>query len=260
MIRKDTQHLIKGTVASAELCTRIAKISKGVCLFGFSRGKDSVGAWLWLRKFFDRVIPFHCASIPHVSFVDRSLAYYEKAFETKIERCMSGDVLYMMQQLVLQPGGDEAELKASAKRRPGMWSKYGNNEVSAVIKEKYSLPQETYTAYGISMWDSVFRRLRMTKKGGGVREDAGYRESTKTFFPCFDWHTKDIIRAIELSGLRLPDDYLLANRTIANALDVKHLVRLKQQFPEDYKRVETVFPFVGAHIARNEFRKMKARA
>jgi len=255
-VRMDTHHLIRGTPASVRNCERIAARSNGVCLLGFSRGKDSVAAWLWLRRFFHTIVPFHCASVPHLGFVDRSLAYYEKEFGTKIERCLSGDTLHMMHQLVFQPGGDEKKIEAMVKKNPRMWSHYGNNEVAAAIKIKRGLPPETYTAYGISMWDSVFRRLRMTQKGGGIKEDAGYRDSTFSFFPCFDWHTHDIMRAIELSGLRLPDDYVMANRTVANGIDAKHLVRMKRLFREDFERTKAMFPFLEAHVARNEFRKL----
>jgi hypothetical protein len=258
-MRKDTHLLIRGTPGSIRVCQRIAEKSKGVCLLGFSRGKDSICAWLWLRRFFHTIIPFHCASIPHLSFVDQSLAYYEKEFETKIERCMSGDIYYLMLQLVMQPASDEQRFDAMKKECPGRWSKYGNNEVATVIKQKHNLPPETYTAYGISMWDSLFRRLRMTEKGGGVKEDAGYRDSTFSFFPCFDWRTNDVIRAVELAGLRLPDDYQLANRTIANGLDAKHLVRMKRLYPKDHERVKALFPFIEAGVARTEFRKMHAR-
>lgn len=256
-MRTDTQHLIRGTLGSTRVCEMIAKMSNGTCLLGFSRGKDSICAWIWLRRFFHTIVPFHCASIPHLSFVDRSLAYYEREFGTKIERCLSGDMAWMMYQLVLQPGGDEQTFIKMEKEHPGAWSKYGNNEVATMVKQKLGLPPETYTAYGISMYDSVFRRLRMTKKGGGKKEDAGYRHSTFSFFPCHDWHPKDVYRAIELCGLRLPDDYLLANRTIANTLDVKHLDRLRRLFPKDFQRVKAMFPFIEAHIARNEFRKRR---
>ena len=59
------------------LCKEIANKSKGVCFLGFSHGKDSVLAFLQLSRYFKRIIPFHCASVPHLKFVDAILDYYE---------------------------------------------------------------------------------------------------------------------------------------------------------------------------------------
>ena len=80
---------VVGTEASRRLCEEISSMTGGRCLLGFSRGKDSIAAWLYLRGFFSEVIPFHCSSIPHLSFVDESLDYYEDVFKTKIIWCIS---------------------------------------------------------------------------------------------------------------------------------------------------------------------------
>lgn len=254
---RDVSKLLRGTPGSIRVCEFISQRSGGVCLFGFSRGKDSLGAWLWLRKFFSRIIPFHCASVPHLSFVDAALDYYEKQFNTKIERCLSGDIQFLIQQLCFQPIGDEKAIEKLKLKR------YGNNEVAAALKVKYKLPESTYTAYGISMHDSLFRRVRMQKAGSkeipgfGVIDNAAYRESTYTFLPCYDWKTADILHAVELAGLRLPDDYKMANRTIANGIDTKHLERLPHLFPQDMRRIEAMFPFIRVYEARNEFRRRR---
>ena len=78
------------TLPSRELCERISKESDGVTFLGFSRGKDSIAAWIYLKRFFKRIIPFHCASVPHLKFVDDSLEYYEDFFATKVHRFLDG--------------------------------------------------------------------------------------------------------------------------------------------------------------------------
>ena len=40
---------IVGTERTEKLCREIAQRSDGVCTLGFSRGKDSVAAFLWVR-------------------------------------------------------------------------------------------------------------------------------------------------------------------------------------------------------------------
>ena len=54
-------------------------------LLSFS-GKDSLAAWLFLvERGFD-VIPYFCYVVPHLSYDDEVLDYYEKFFKTKIYR------------------------------------------------------------------------------------------------------------------------------------------------------------------------------
>lgn len=265
-MRTDTQHLIKGTPGSIALCERMTKRTNGTIIFGFSRGKDAVCAWLWLRRFFHTIIPFHIATIPHLSFVDRSLAYYEDVFQTKIIRFVSGDSRWLMHNLLFQPGGDEKRILEvnRAVYRPTDTKRYDNNDLTNVVRGMYetehgkTMPDGGWVAFGISAYDSLFRRLRMTEKGGGLKKDAGIRESTKVFFPCYDWHTTDVVRAIELSGIRLPDDYTMSNRTVAT-IDCGNLARMKRTHYKDFLRVRSFFPFIEAHIARNEFRKMRQK-
>src|SRR3990167_4062289 len=100
------------TPESRRLCETISAETDGVCILGFSRGKDSVDAWLHLRRFFKRVIPFHCASVPHLRWVDDSLAYYENYFRTPIYRYMHERAVHAIGVLVWQPPGMEEEIDA----------------------------------------------------------------------------------------------------------------------------------------------------
>ncbi len=42
---------------SDTLCRQMAEETGGICFPSFSRGKDSIAAWLQLRRYFDRIIP-----------------------------------------------------------------------------------------------------------------------------------------------------------------------------------------------------------
>ena len=71
-------------MTSDELCRAVAARTGGTCLLAFSRGKDSVGAWLQCRRYFTRIIPFHCYLVPGLAFERASLAYYAEWFGTPI--------------------------------------------------------------------------------------------------------------------------------------------------------------------------------
>ncbi len=74
---------IEGRPSSAQLLTQLAQEGNPV-LLAFSRGKDSIAAWLALREHGVEVVPYHLYSIPGLTFVDESLKVFEDFFDTKI--------------------------------------------------------------------------------------------------------------------------------------------------------------------------------
>lgn len=88
---------------STELCEKLAEEAGGACLLAFSAGKDSVAAWLHLRKFFPRIVPFYRYLIPGLEFVDRGIRMYEDFFETKVMRVPHPSLGRMLANLVYQP-------------------------------------------------------------------------------------------------------------------------------------------------------------
>ena len=234
-----------GTEASRRLCEEISSMTGGRCLLGFSRGKDSIAAWLYLREFFNEVIPFHCSSIPHLSFVDESLNYYESVFNTKIIRCLSGEITTALSDLIYQPLEDEAEIDELE-----LWS-YDNHDIIGLLRAQYG--SELWCAFGINITDSIDRRIY-------VQKNQGRNEERKTFYPCFDWSKKQILKAIDDFGIKLPGDYKLANRSLAGLPNFRHLCRMEEVYPQDMEKIELWFPFIRAQLARNEFRREKALA
>jgi hypothetical protein len=234
-----------GTEASRRLCEQIASISGGRCFLGFSRGKDSIAAWLFLREFFDTIIPFHCASVPHLSFVDESIGYFERKFETKIYRCLGGETSTAIQNLIYQPLEDEEGIDALE------LLKYDNHDIVALLREKYGA--DVWCAFGINMSDSIDRRIY-------VKKYQGRNDGHKTFYPCFDWSKYQIMLAIDRAGIVLPGDYRLAARSLAGIPNIRHLQRMEEIYPRDMERIELWFPFIRAQLARNEFRREKFQA
>jgi hypothetical protein len=236
---------VVGTEASRRLCEEISSMTGGRCLLGFSRGKDSIAAWLYLRWFFSEVIPFHCSSIPHLSFVDESLDYYEDVFKTKIIRCLSGEITSAMADLIYQPLEDEDTIDSME-----LWE-YNNHDIINLLQKQYG--HDLWCAFGINITDSIDRRIY-------VQKNQGRNEERKTFYPCFDWSKKQIMQTVDEAGIKLPGDYRLANRSLAGLPNFRHLCRMEEVYPQDMEKIELWFPFIRAQLARNEFRREKALA
>lgn len=233
-----------GTSASDALCAAIAAESRGTCLLGFSRGKDSVAAWLQLRRFFSRVIPFHCATVPTLSFADRSLEYYESVFDTPIERYVDPEFATAVDDLVYQPCEDIPAIEAL-----DLWS-YSKHQLADCLRFKHGVPN-AWCAFGINASDSLDRRVYVLDSGG--RND-----NHRTFYPCFDWTREQILSLIDSAGIRLADDYLVSSRSLAGVPGLRNLPRMEDVFPDDFARIEAAYPFIRAALARNEFRRAHA--
>lgn len=232
-----------GTPASCRLCEEIAIASHGTCFLGFSRGKDSLCSWLFLRNFFDRIIPFHSVSVPGLGFINRSLEYYESFFKTEIIRYIEGDTLEGLRCLTFQPPHDEADIDALN------LFEIHNVKFADMLRKKFNLP-DAWCALGLSGYDSIERR-------GKCHELGGRNEGIRTFYPCFDWKATQVIDYIKKYGARIPGDYLLARRSLNDIPRYRHCKRMRVLYPEDFETVKLWFPFIEADLARNEFRLEK---
>lgn len=244
----------EGTVQSRLLCEDISRRSDGVCILGFSRGKDSIPAWIWLRQFFKTIYVYHLGPAPNVGYVQRSLEYYEREFDTPILRFIDGEVsenikLKSFQLIGNYPIIDQLNI------HPGY---YDYVAVSEVIRKKYNCPN-AWHALAVLGADNIFRRMRLMKKDaqGQLTYQAAVLEDRKTFYPTFDWSIAQNIEALEKTGICLPDDYLMTRRTVNNIPSTENIERLMEFYPEDFEKIKLQFPLIKSVWARNQFRRMK---
>lgn len=226
-----------GRVYDLEVEGRNTFIADGVLVH------NSIAAWLWMLEFFPRIIPFCVDGCPGLEFVERSLAYYEKAFGTPIERCVSQTLLAAIADLVYQPFEDE-EWIDKMDFTVGM----SNDELAETIRDKHDVGH-AWIAWGISAADSIVRRSQQKYRDGMV-------ESKRVFYPCTDWKRENVLQAINASEFKLPEDYLFANRSFVSPLNPRHLKRLREQRPDEFERIKFFYPLIEASLARNEFRTM----
>ncbi len=229
------------TNESRRLCERVAAKAGGTCLLAFSRGKDSVCAWLYLRRFFERVIPFHCASVPHLGYADEYIGYCEKFFGAKVERYMDPGALQAFAMLVYQEPGSEAGIDAM-EIKP-----FTRHDVAEDVRTKYGL-HDAYCAFGISMYDSIHRKAIIADEGA-VDDDK------RMFYPCFDWLPSQVVGYLRAHGVKLSRDYLMARRTMAAVPGYRNLRRLQEIAPDDWLTVLDMWPMIEAELARQEFRR-----
>ena len=229
------EKLIYGS--SEELCRGMAN-ECDTCVLAFSTGKDSVAAWLQLRKYFRRIIPYYCYLIPGLQFVEESLEYYEDFFQTRIFRFPHRTFWRFLEDEMFQTP-DNAMVLGDMPLLD-----YTDADLGEDIRVSGGLPEGTYTANGVRMADSPMRRI-------AIKTHGAINHNTKTFYPVYDWKKEDMLRELRQSGVKLPIDYQLFGRTF-DGLDYRFLKPLKEHFPEDYQRILEWFPLAEAEIFRRE--------
>lgn len=228
------------TETTDALCKEIAKKSKGVCFLGFSHGKDSVLAFLQLKRYFKRIIPFHCASIPNMKFVNAILDYYEYEFQTKILRLMGEDLAISMKRLVYQEPKDADACFDEF----GEVEDYNKLDILEYLRKQYNLPR-AWCAFGVNAGDSQDRRIYCNKTGGKS-------DINRTFYPTWDWPRSEIITALRESGLKLAPEYKYSKRSIGGVPCATYNKILKEHFPEDFKTLLKWYPLAELKTRREK--------
>lgn len=207
-------------------------------LLGFSRGKDSICTWLECRKHF-RVIPFYLYRIPGVSFVDESLAYYERFFGCHIYRIPHPATYRQLREMVFQPP-ERCRIIESFDL-----PQYTYEDAQGMLREHLGLGDEVFCAMGVRAADSAQRRIAINRYGA-------INEKRLQFFPVWDWDKERLLSAIVGAGVKLPVDYRLFGRSF-DGIDYRFLEPIRRYFPRDYERILRWFPLAELEILRRDY-------
>lgn len=233
---------------SDDLCRRLSEDQGGACLLAFSRGKDSLAAWIQLRRFFPRVAMFFRYQVPGgpLGFEEDSLRYFEDAMGTEIHRIPHPSLVRQMLALTFQAPENVRHVIRMALPK---WEYQQSND--AVRVREGLMGRGGYVGNGTRAVDSP-QRWRSMKVHGVCNHKA------REFYPVFDWRMDRLVDEIRASGIKLPVDYKLWGRTF-DGLDHRFLADIKERFPADYARILRWFPLAELEIFRAQMRKGVAR-
>lgn len=225
---------------SAELCERMAA-ECDTCILAFSTGKDSIAAWLQLRKYFKRIIPYYCYLVPGLEFVEESLKYYEDFFKTHIWRLPHRALFRFLRNGLFQP---PQRIIAIENMYIPTREVYNDITVGNMIRNSARLPEAAYIATGVRSADSPMRLV-------SIRSHGAISHKSKQFYPVYDWKKRDLLQAFDESGVQLPVDYHIWGRTF-DGLDYRFMKPMKEYFPHDYEKIMSWFPLLEMETFRRE--------
>lgn len=221
---------------SADIRARLAREGRPV-LLAFSRGKDSVAAWLALRSAGVEVIPVHLYRIPGIGFERESIRYFNEFFDAEIIELPHPWFYRALTGYVYQPPERCGVIDAANLRS------YTYEQLFDVVREDLGLPSDTWLCEGVRACDSAVRRLAM-RRHGPMRPGAGYKCSV-----VWDWQIADVRAAIADAGVELPVDYEWFGRSF-DGIDLRFMAPLRENAPEDYAIVKEWFPLIDLVFRR----------
>lgn len=195
-------------------------------IVGFSGGKDSIVTLDLCFRYFKRVVPFFMFLVPNLEFQEKMLRWYENKYNTEIIRIPHFEVSEFLKY--------------------GSFTLYDHDVDIVGITDTYEyIRQKTgihWIAAGERCADSIVRNA-MIKQSGSIDYKRG------RFYPIAYWKKNDVMQYIKHKKLYLsPEQKKLgfSFRSLAGS----ELAVIKENYPEDYKKILKIYPFAEAGVVR----------
>ena len=206
-------------VSCFDAIKRISAITEP-CLVGFSTGRDSVVMLDLLMKNYKGKMTFvYYYFVPNLDFKEKLLRYYESRYNIKIERRPSHITLSYM--------------------------------LGRVVKQK-AIFDDSRHEFGASWFSLGERRMESLKRRGKLAHIDGIDERNKYLYPVIDFSNNEVKSYLRMYNLPVGTEYNDGFKHDLHCVDPKGLLYIKNQWPDDYKKIIATFPRLEAGIKRLE--------
>lgn len=228
---------IGGVKPSKEIRAELAAEGRPV-LLAFSRGKDSIAAWLALREAGVEVVAYHMFQVPGLRFVDESLDYFRGWFGQAIHDIPHPSLYRWLNAATFQAPERLSVIEACQLPEPS----YG--QVIGFLLDDLGLPRDTWVCDGVRASDSPVRRMSIIRHGP-------VKPKSRKVCAVWDWQVAEVRAAIAAAGVDLPVDYEWFGRSF-DGLDARFTGPLRDHAPADFARLLEWFPLADIDLFRRE--------
>lgn len=221
-------------------------------ILSFSRGKDSIAAWLALLDDGvqpSQIHPIYYDTAPGMRFIREDLDYWEEQFEQHITVLPSPALYGMLFSFVYQPPTRTGYIEAliAAVGKPPTYQ-----ELEQLYRQGKNLPDSTPVLTGVRASDSIARSTYIKRSGP-------YSAEKKRMATIWDWTQTECYERIADAGLRLPIDYEWFKRNgrknsgrSFDGVAYQFTRGLKENAPDDYAVLKEWFPLIDLDHFRHE--------
>ncbi len=198
---------------------------------GISFGKDSLSVLDLCSKVFPKIYGYYLFRVRNISLIEDWRQYVKQRYSVDVVMIPHFDLSRCYKNGVLRPHTEQA---ASV-------PKITMKDVEVYFK---SYTGVEWLAYGWRRNDSFSRAIIM-------KQTAGYDEKNKRIFPLRSFKKSDVLEYLKDNNIPRPPSL---GREEQGGLDFhpEAIRTLKEQYPEDYKRWDTDFPFSGLQLLANQ--------
>lgn len=197
-------------------------------IVSFSGGKDSVVVLDLCMRHFRKVHAFFMYQVPGLSFQEATLRWYEQRYGIEILRVPHPELATWLRLGVFRhedygvPAINFNDVYHYVRRQTGGW----------------------WIAAGERIADSIWRRAMM-KQSGSIDRKRG------RFYPVAYFRRPDVVGYIERHRLKVSPESRYLGHSF-RSLEPEEMFLTRLHYPDDFRKIERWFPFVGAAVAKFE--------
>jgi phosphoadenosine phosphosulfate reductase len=194
----------------------------------YSGGKDSAVVLDLCHRYFKTVHAFFMYQVSDLSFQEATLRWAEKKYGIEIYRV--------------------PHFENSWFYRSGTFCHFDGSVPVVTIRDIYSHVRNVFDCHWIAAGerakDSVVRGA-MIKKSGSVDHTRG------RFYPIAYWDKHEVLKYVEHHKLKVSPESRVLGASFGPFWP-QFMKRLREHYPDDWARVESAFPLIGASAAAAE--------
>ena len=217
---------------------QIAQKTNKVILFHSMSGKDSIALLHLLYPHFEQVICVFMYVVKDLEHIARYMHYINKKYpKVRIIQIPHFSVFSYIKTGYLGH-------KKNEKQRL-----YNLAELTDNIREKTAIE---WVVFGFKQSDSMNRRVMLR-----TYQEEAINEKNKKVYPLSIYKNSDIIEYIKSKKLITPEKYGNSQSSGTNITDINYLLFLRENYPNDLKKIINEFPLVERKLYEYDYETTK---
>lgn len=225
---------------SIDIIEQVSKQTNSVVLFHSASGKDSIALLDLLHPYFDEIVCVYLYVVKDLAHINR----YINFAIAKYPKCKFIQMPHFVLASYIKSGYMGCKQNEKQKQ-------YSMADLTDIVREKYGID---WAFFGFKQSDSMNRRLMLR-----TYEDEAICVKSKKCYPLSSYKNSDVLEYINTHNLPKPESYGKAQSSGTNITDINYLLFLRENYPDDLKKVFRHFPLVERILFEYDYESTQAK-